>query len=102
MQVIHRREPGVADAQKIAWLSELTGPFALVLVQSDNSNSTPLGSFDRIGVACGRREEIDEQVAIARHQSVLHSNLKYPLVTGHCLPILMVIRPNFHLASRTG
>lgn len=76
MRVIHRREPGVADAQKIAWLSELTGPFALVLAQSDNSNSTSLGPFGRIGVACGRREEIDEQVAISRREGVLRSNLK--------------------------
>lgn len=76
MQVIHRREPGVADAQKIAWLSELTGPFALVLVQSDNSNSTPLESFGHNGLACGRHEEIDEQVAISRREGVLRSSLK--------------------------
>ena len=78
MRVIHRREPGVADAQKIAWLSELTGPFALVLVQSgnSNSNSTPLGPFGRIGLACGRREEIDEQMPISHREGVLRSSLK--------------------------
>lgn len=43
MQVINQREPGVADAQKVAWMAELTRPFAQVLVQSDSSHVTPLG-----------------------------------------------------------
>lgn len=71
MQVIHQRAPGIAEAQKVAWLSDLTRPFALVLVQSDNSNDTPLGPFGHIGVACGSRKEIDEKVAIARREGVL-------------------------------
>lgn len=71
MQVIHQREPGVAEAQKVAWLSDLTRPFALVLVQSDSSDDTPLGPFGHIGVACTSREQIDEKVAIARREGVL-------------------------------
>lgn len=71
MQVIHQREPGIPEAQKVAWLSDLTRPFALVLVQSDSSEDTPLGPFGHIGVACASREEIDEKVAIARTEGVL-------------------------------
>lgn len=71
MQVIHQREPGIPEAQKVAWLSDLTRPFALVLVQSDSSDDTPLGPFGHIGVACASREEIDEKVACARLQGVL-------------------------------
>ncbi|MSE18766.1 VOC family protein, partial [Pantoea agglomerans] len=41
MQVIHQRKPGIPEAQKVAWLSDLTRPFALVLVQSDNNEDTP-------------------------------------------------------------
>jgi len=45
MTVIHRREPDVPDARKVAWLSDRTRPFALVLVQADNVTDTPLGNF---------------------------------------------------------
>lgn len=71
MQVIHQREPGITEAHKVVWLSDLTRPFALVLVQSDNSDDTPLGPFEHIGAASGSREEIDEKVAIARREGVL-------------------------------
>lgn len=71
MQIIHQREPGIAEAQKVAWLSDLTRPFALVLVQSEISNDTPLGPFGHIGVACGSREEIDAKVKLAEQEGVL-------------------------------
>lgn len=71
MQIIHQREPGIPEAQKVAWLADLTRPFALVLVQSDSSDDRPLGPFGHIGVACASREEIDEKVACARLQGVL-------------------------------
>ncbi|WP_337013656.1 VOC family protein [Pantoea sp. AS142] len=71
MQVIHQREPGLTEAQKVAWLSDLTRPFALVLVQPENSDDTPLGPFGHVGVACASREEIDEKVARARLEGVL-------------------------------
>ena len=33
------------SARKVAWLSDRTRPFALVLVQSDDPADTPLGPF---------------------------------------------------------
>lgn len=71
MQVIHEREPGIAEAQKVAWLSDLTRPFALVLVQSETTIDTPLGPFGHIGVACHSKEEIDAKVALAEREGVL-------------------------------
>lgn len=71
MQVIHQREPGIAEAQKVAWLSDLTRPFALVLVQSQVSVDTPLGPFGHIGVACRSQEEIDAKVKLAEQEGVL-------------------------------
>ena len=71
MQVIHHREPATALAQKVAWLSDLTRPFALVLVQSEQATDTPLGPFGHIGVACSSREEIDARVRQAEQEGIL-------------------------------
>ena len=71
MEVVHRREPDLPDARKVAWLSDHTRPFALVLVQADKVTDTPLGHFGHLGVACASREEIDKKIQIARAQGVL-------------------------------
>ncbi|OUG65193.1 VOC family protein, partial [Klebsiella variicola] len=71
MTVIHQREPGLPSARKVAWLSDRTRPFALVLVQSDDPADTPLGPFGHLGVACATQAEIDEKVAQARREGVL-------------------------------
>jgi len=71
MSVIHRREPDVPDARKVAWLSDHTRPFALVLVQADNVTDTPLGQFGHLGVACADRDEIDRKTHMARAEGVL-------------------------------
>lgn len=79
MSVVHQREPDVPDARKVAWLSDRTRPFALVLVQSDNVTDTPLGSFGHLGVACASRQEIDEKISLARAENVLR---KEPVDAG--------------------
>ncbi|MBU4681423.1 VOC family protein [Cedecea davisae] len=71
MNVIHQREPDLPDARKVAWLSDRTRPFALVLVQADNPTDTPLGGFGHLGVACATREEIDQKTEMARAEGVL-------------------------------
>lgn len=71
MTVIHRREPGIPQARKVAWLSDHTRPFALVLVQSDDVLDTPLGPFGHLGVACASREEIDNKTELARAENIL-------------------------------
>ncbi|WP_165430785.1 VOC family protein [Atlantibacter hermannii] len=79
MTVIHRREPDVPDARKVAWLSDRTRPFALVLVQADNVTDTPLGNFGHLGVACASREEIDKKITMAGAEGVLR---KEPVEAG--------------------
>lgn len=71
MELIHYREPAIVEAQKVAWLSDLTRPFALVLVQPAQQEDTPLGPFGHIGVACATREEIDVKVAQAQQEGIL-------------------------------
>ncbi len=71
MKVIHQREPNLPDARKVAWLSDRTRPFALVLVQADNNTDTPLGNFGHLGVACATKEEIDHKTEMARDEGVL-------------------------------
>ncbi|MEH0884995.1 VOC family protein [Enterobacter sp. UNJFSC 003] len=79
MDVIHRREPNLPEARKVAWLSDRTRPFALVLVQVDKVTDTPLGNFGHLGVACASAEEIDKKVEMARLEGVLR---KEPVQAG--------------------
>ncbi|MDK9357545.1 VOC family protein [Lelliottia sp. V106_10] len=79
MDVVHKREPDVQEARKVAWLSDRTRPFALVLVQADVVTDTPLGNFGHLGVACARIEKIDQKVEMARSEGVLR---KEPVQAG--------------------
>lgn len=57
MQVVHRRidaEAGVA----VAWLSDHTRPFVIVLIQT-NSVHPVLSPFAHLGVGCKSREAMD-------------------------------------------
>ncbi|AXU96492.1 bleomycin resistance protein [Erwinia persicina] len=84
MQVVHQREPGVPEAEKVAWLSDLTRPFALVLVQTAVRRDTPLGPFGHLGVACATREEIDRKVALAEKEGVLRkAPVQFPEPVGY-------------------
>jgi len=79
MDVVHKRETDVPEARKVAWLSDRTRPFALVLVQADVVTDTPLGNFGHLGVACASIEEIDQKVEMARSEGVLR---KEPVQAG--------------------
>lgn len=71
MDVIHSREPDLPTARNVAWLTDHTRPFALVLVQADIVTDTPLGHFGHLGIACATREEIDRKTAMAAKEGVL-------------------------------
>ena len=71
MDVIHSREPDLPTARKVAWLTDHTRPFALVLVQADTVTDTPLGHFGHLGIACATREEIDRKTAMAAKEGGL-------------------------------
>jgi catechol 2,3-dioxygenase-like lactoylglutathione lyase family enzyme len=80
MQVIHRRidkETGVA----VAWLSDQTRPFAIVLIQKEAVQPilTPLA---HLGVGCESREAMDFLCDKARQEGVLIQEPKdsgYPI-----------------------
>jgi len=62
MTVVHRRSD--PDGAVVAWLSDLTRPFVLVLAQGPRSES-PLGPFGHLGVGCESRDAVDRLVALA-------------------------------------
>lgn len=72
MTVVHRRE-AAGDIQAVAWMSDLSRPFALVLVESDTLRDTPLGPHGHLGVACRSREEVDRLAEQAMHLGILRS-----------------------------
>ncbi|MEG4520481.1 MULTISPECIES: VOC family protein [unclassified Microcoleus] len=78
MQVVHRRidaEAGVA----VAWLSDRTRPFVIVLIQT-NSVHPVLSPLAHLGVGCKSREYMDELCDKARQEGVL---LEEPKDSGY-------------------
>jgi catechol 2,3-dioxygenase-like lactoylglutathione lyase family enzyme len=63
MQVVHRRP-------RVAWLSDRTRPFVIVLVKA-RSVGTKLLPLAHLGVACASREEIDRLGEAARREDRL-------------------------------
>ena len=63
MQVVHRRP-------RVAWLSDRTRPFVIVLVEA-RSVGTKLLPLAHLGVACASREEIDRLSEAARREERL-------------------------------
>ena len=67
MQVVHRRHDG-AD---VAWVSDRTRPFVLVLIGSGNgAGDHRFGGH--IGVGCVSVEEVDRRAAQAEAEGILH------------------------------
>ncbi|MGF1673982.1 MAG: VOC family protein [Rivularia sp. (in: cyanobacteria)] len=78
MQVIHRRidaETGVI----VAWLSDGTRPFAIVLIQTDSVHST-LSPIAHLGVGCKSREHMNTLCEKAKEEGVL---LEEPKDSGY-------------------
>jgi catechol 2,3-dioxygenase-like lactoylglutathione lyase family enzyme len=68
MSVVHRRtDPEGAD---VAWLSDLTRPFVLVLANGPRPESA-LGPFGHLGVGCESREAVDRLAAQAAEERCL-------------------------------
>ena len=64
MKVVHRRRDEAA-ATSVVWLSDLTRPFVIVLVESARVDGG-LGGFAHLGVACASRDEVDRHCDAAR------------------------------------
>jgi len=69
MAVVHRRAQ--EDGVNVAWLTDHTRPFVIVLIEAPERHDTPLGPSGHLGVACRSRAEIDRQCAIAKAEGRL-------------------------------
>ncbi|BCL39343.1 VOC family protein [Nostoc sp. MS1] len=69
MTVVHRREDK-ANQSEVAWISDLTRPFVIVLIKTDEINGVLLPE-SHLGVACRTREEVDHLCDEARLEGVL-------------------------------
>ena len=67
-ELVHLR--GV-QGRRVAWLSDLRRPFALVLVESDDANAVRLAGAAHLGVACESRDRVDALCERARAQGCL-------------------------------
>jgi catechol 2,3-dioxygenase-like lactoylglutathione lyase family enzyme len=66
MKVVHERN----DTTRVAWISDLTRPFVLVLIQVPRVEFR-LAGFNHIGVGCASREEVDRLCTEAREDGCL-------------------------------
>lgn len=70
MQVVHRRTD--PDGTEVAWLSDRTRPFVIVLIVVPTVD-TPLLPFAHLGVGCETREEVDRLCEQARQDGCLRA-----------------------------
>jgi catechol 2,3-dioxygenase-like lactoylglutathione lyase family enzyme len=64
MTVVHRREGH--DGVHVAWLSDLTRPFVIVLLErGEVVDQGRLGGWAHLGIGCASREEVDHRLVTA-------------------------------------
>lgn len=73
MKVVDQRRDDETDGQ-VAWVTDGTRPFVIVLVQSKTAKDTPLGPFGHLGVALSSREDVDRLSQVARENGCLLSD----------------------------
>ena len=64
MELVHERTDP-ETGHRVVWLSDLSRPFVIVLVQS-GEEPRPLGGINHLGVALASRDEVDGRCARAR------------------------------------
>jgi catechol 2,3-dioxygenase-like lactoylglutathione lyase family enzyme len=65
MKVVHRRvDP--AGGNSVAWISDLSRPFVVVLIEVDGVDQRLGGVFGHLGIAVDGRDEVDRRCANAR------------------------------------
>jgi catechol 2,3-dioxygenase-like lactoylglutathione lyase family enzyme len=78
MQVVHRRRDE-SSGRQVLWLSDLTRPFVIVLIQAERVEGR-LDGFAHLGVGCESRAEVDRLCALAREEGRLGMG---PLDSGY-------------------
>ncbi len=71
MQVVHQRTDP-PTGWKVAWLSDKTRPFVIVLAEGSEVGH-PLLPFAHLGVGCESREEVDRLCELAQEEGRLSS-----------------------------
>jgi len=75
MQVVHRRtepagdDPGDSDggsSATVVWLSDLTRPFVVVLIETEVTHR--LGGFAHLGIGCASRADVDRLCSLAQRE----------------------------------
>jgi len=69
MQVVHERRDAASGAG-VAWLSDLTRPFAVVLIEGGAIDHRLAGS-NHLGVGVASRAEVDRLAALAAAEGIL-------------------------------
>ena len=69
MSVVHRRDQ--EDDVRVAWVTDRTRPFVIVLIEAPASNDTALGPSGHLGVACESRKKVDRLCAVAEREGCL-------------------------------
>ncbi len=69
MQVVHRRT-NPTSGWEVAWVSDKTRPFVIVLAKGPEVNH-PLLPFAHLGVGCDSREEVDRLCKLALEEDRL-------------------------------
>ena len=69
MKVVHRR-PQSSSAREVAWISDGTRPFAIVLIEVERV-SDRLEPFSHLGVACRDLADFESRCELARAEGVL-------------------------------
>jgi lactoylglutathione lyase len=70
LKLVHRR-PAEEGAGGVAWVSDMTRPFVIVLAHLPGVEDRALGPFGHLGVACKSREEVDRLAALAKEDKCL-------------------------------
>lgn len=70
MRVVHRRPQTSSPGKEVAWISDGTRPFVIVLL-ADDQVLYPLRPFGHLGVACASREELERLCDLAEREQCL-------------------------------
>ena len=87
MEVVHRRAQTTNPDLEVAWLSDRTRPFVVVLMEASTVDR-PLGPFAHLGVACATRAELEERITLAAAEGCLREPLRETGGPAGCLAML--------------
>lgn len=91
-EVVHERHDD-ETGHRVVWLSDLTRPFVVVLIQNDGPIH-PLAGSNHLGVSLPSREDVDEVAERAREHGRLELG---PTDSGHPVGYWAIIRdPDGH------